>query len=143
MTSPLDRVTELGNQLKELNTSRDLHQQTRDRAAWHLYANENWTNPQIRKLFGTSSHNAWLKSRERMKREHPNGPRRVESAESVLKMAVNFIRDLDAQIADLTAARKIADREAFDAGASYADIARAAGVQRQAIWVELGGKNAA
>lgn len=53
------------------------------------------------------------------------------------------IRNLDAQILEVTAARKQADREAFEAGASYADIARAAGVQRQAIWVELGGKNAA
>ncbi len=136
-TDHLAQVRAAGRILKDLKKMRNLHQQTRDRAAWSLLTHEHWTNPQIRAIFGTSSHDAWTKSRARMRALHPNGAPRVGFAENAVKLAARFINDLDHQITEALPERIQADIAAYQAGHSIASIARAAQVSRQDMHTEL------
>ncbi len=137
--NPLDLVTETATRLQKIETLRDKLQDQRDHLSWSLLKHDGWSNPRIRAIFGTSSHNAWTKSRQRMNRLYPDGPPAIGNAELKLVDTVARLRAVDALYGPALEARREAMTSMLKAapGVSGADISRATGLSRQAVWVEM------
>lgn len=149
--TPLNAVTEAATELKALTTSRANAVRVRDAAAWSLHAHGNpdtlgvpWTHTQILAHFGTVSHDAWTKSRKRMKVAFPDRkPDYKPDAARLLTDAVAIIRLADDASSDAEVKYAAAVRAAVGAGLSQSAIAAAAGVSRQAIHTMLNRQKAA
>lgn len=137
--TPLGALTEAGNRVRKLERLRDILMAQRDSAAWSLNVHSGWSNPRVRALFGTASHDAWTKSRKRMAKEHPEGAPVVPDAEAKLVTAVARLAAIDALTQPALDARVTARKavQAVAPGVSQSELARAAGLSRQAMHAEM------
>lgn len=133
-------VAETAAALKQLTTNRAEAVKARDAAAWslHTYGDPDgtgvpWTHTNILAHFGTASHDAWTKSRKRMRDTYPDRkPPFVPDAPTKLREAVAVIRATDGDV-DAPARYAAAVAAAAAGGVTQSAIAAAAGVSRQAV----------